>query len=99
MAVVLHFRLTHPRLDFWIDVRIREFDGRWLAVADLADAPDVGTGEGPQDALRGALAPFGPVLARQLTDSAKPPRAPVVTAAHESEWQPEGKGGRRHAQA
>jgi hypothetical protein len=25
-----HLRLTHPDLDFWIDVRVREFDGRWL---------------------------------------------------------------------
>ena len=34
-----HLRLTHPELDFWIDVRLREFDGRWLAVADFADSP------------------------------------------------------------
>ena len=25
-------RLVHPDLDFWIDVRLRQFDGRWLAV-------------------------------------------------------------------
>jgi hypothetical protein len=48
-------RLTHPALDFMIDVRLREFDRRWLAVADLADTPDIGTGETPVEALRGAL--------------------------------------------
>ena len=31
-----NLRLTHPNLGFWIDVRLREFDGRWLAVADVA---------------------------------------------------------------
>ena len=38
-----HLRFTHPELDFWVDVRLREFDGRWLAVADLAGEPDIGT--------------------------------------------------------
>lgn len=66
--LVQHVRLTHPALDFWIDVRLREFEGRWPAVADLADTPEVGTGESPEEAIRGALAPFGPVLAQQLVD-------------------------------
>lgn len=61
-----HLRLTHPDLDFWIDVRLREFDGRWLAVADLADTPEVGTGESPAEVLRGALAPFGTRLRDEL---------------------------------
>lgn len=34
--------LTDPDLDFWVDVRLREFDGRWLAVADISPMPDVG---------------------------------------------------------
>jgi hypothetical protein len=33
----------NPELAFWVDVRVRGLDGRWLAVADLADEPDVGT--------------------------------------------------------
>ncbi len=33
-----------PALDLWVDVRLRAWDGRWLAVPDLADEPDVGTG-------------------------------------------------------
>jgi len=40
-------RPHHSELDFWVEVRLREFDGRWLTVADLAAEPDVGTGMGP----------------------------------------------------
>ncbi len=50
-----HLRLTHPDLDFWIDVRLREFDGRWLAVAHLADEPVLGMGESTAGAPAGAL--------------------------------------------
>ena len=64
-----HLRLSHSDLDVWIDVRLREFDGRWLAVADLADAPEVGTGETPQEALRGALAAFEEKLRDELVAS------------------------------
>ena len=48
-------RLTHPALDFWIDVRLREFEGRWLAVADLADTPQVGSGDTPAEASGTAI--------------------------------------------
>jgi hypothetical protein len=34
---IQHRRLTHPEFGFWVDVRLREFDGRWLAVADIDD--------------------------------------------------------------
>lgn len=70
LRVVHYLRLTHPALDFWIDVGLREFRGRWLAVADLADTPEVGTGETPAEALRGALAAFGPALAERLVAGA-----------------------------
>ena len=63
-------RLTHPALDFWIEVRLREFDGRWLVVADLAGTPEVGSGETPAEALRDALAPFGPTLVEELVGRA-----------------------------
>ncbi len=64
-------RLTHPDLDFWIDVRVLEFDGRWLAVADLADQPEIGLGLSAREALDGALAVFGPRLAGDLPRSAE----------------------------
>ena len=48
-------RLTHPGLDFYVDVKLREYpEGRWLAVADFAGEPDVGTGHARREALRGA---------------------------------------------
>ena len=37
---VIDLRLTHPAIDFWIDVRLRQFEGSWLAVADLASTPE-----------------------------------------------------------
>lgn len=62
-----HLRLTHPALNFHVDVRLRELDGRWLAVADLAGTPEVGGGDAPRDALLRALAPFGNVSAVLVT--------------------------------
>ena len=69
-----HLRLTHSELDFWIDVRLREWDGKWLAVADLADEPDIGTSQDPREAVREALTALGPRLASELAADA--PLAP-----------------------
>ena len=63
-------RLTHPSVDFWIDVRLRQLNGRWLAVADLADEPDIGLGIEPTDALWQALASFPVALRCELLDEA-----------------------------
>jgi hypothetical protein len=64
-------RLTHPELGFWVDVRLRECDGRWLAVADLADEPDIGLGASAAEAVRGALDALGTryaaAMAKQVT--------------------------------
>ncbi len=51
MTLMKDLRLTHPALHFWIDVRMREFGGRWLAVADLGGTPEVGVGETVEGAL------------------------------------------------
>lgn len=64
-------RLTHPDLDFWIDLRVRDFGGRWLVVADLAGQPEVGVGETVDAALDGALDAFDAPLRRDLRTSAK----------------------------
>jgi len=63
---VRSLRLTHPDLPFWVDVRVREFDGRWLAVADLAGQPEIGVGTSAEAALGGLFAVFGPRLAEEL---------------------------------
>ena len=57
---VQHLRLTHPDLDFYVDVTIHERDGRYMATADLAEGSrDVGVGDTPQEALRSALRSLG----------------------------------------
>ena len=56
---VTALRLRHPDLAFHVDVTLTENDGRWLAVAMLADEPDIGTGDDPREALRAALAALG----------------------------------------
>lgn len=43
---------------FWVDVRLRQIRGRWIASADAPDGPSVGVSWFPEDALRAALHPF-----------------------------------------
>ncbi len=66
MPTMQTLRLTHPDLDFWVDVRVREFLGRWLAVAVLADEPEVGLGWTPQDAVAEALSLLSDDLASEM---------------------------------
>ena len=64
-------RLSHPALDFWIDVRVRQLNSRWLAVADLAGAPDLGVGNTPSEALWDALSSFRIMLRADLVADAQ----------------------------
>ena len=67
---VTSMRLTHPDLDFWVDVTIYERDGCYMATADLAeDSRDVGVGETPQEAVRAALEALGEPYATEMTES------------------------------
>ena len=51
---------------------MREYpDGKWLAVADFADEPDVGTDHDPREALRGALAALGEPYASEMARDAE----------------------------
>lgn len=59
-APVMRYRL-HSRA-FWVDVRMLEVDGRWIASADTLDGPSLGCGVGPFEALWGALEPFERVV-------------------------------------
>lgn len=43
---------------FWVDVRLREINGRWIASADTPDGPSLGLGVRASDAVEGALEPF-----------------------------------------
>jgi hypothetical protein len=63
------FRLTHPRLDFYVDVTLCERDGRFMATADLAeDSRDIGVGDTPQEAVRAAIEVLGEPYASEMAD-------------------------------
>lgn len=42
----------------WVDVRLREMNGRWIASADTPDGPSLGLGELAIEAIEAALVPF-----------------------------------------
>jgi hypothetical protein len=44
--------------EFWVDVRVTEFDGAWLASADTPDGPTLGRGRSALSAAVHALQPF-----------------------------------------
>lgn len=43
---------------FWVDLRLREINGRWIASTDTPDGPSLGLGHLALDAIAEALAPF-----------------------------------------
>jgi len=67
---VIELRLTHPAIAFWVDVRLLESDGRWMAVADLASTPEIAFASRPDLAVLLALWPLGPALARRMASRA-----------------------------
>jgi hypothetical protein len=62
-AVIL-LRLTCST--FWVDVRLREINGRWIASADTPDGPSLGLGERAIEAIESALQPFGGIVGELL---------------------------------
>lgn len=47
---------------FWVDVRLRELNGRWIASADTPDGPSLGLGKGAVEAIEAALEPFAGIV-------------------------------------
>jgi hypothetical protein len=47
---------------FYVDVRLREFNGRWIASADTPHGPTLGLGFDERTAIEAALAPFEGVV-------------------------------------
>jgi hypothetical protein len=43
---------------FWVEVRLREINGRWIASADTPDGPSLGLGKGAIEAIEHALEPY-----------------------------------------
>lgn len=60
---------------FWVDVRLREINGRWIASADTPGGPSLGLGKGAIEAVEHALEPFGAIV-DELLDSL--PRAALT---------------------
>jgi hypothetical protein len=52
----LGFRLVAEAPDLAVDVRLRSFGDRWMAVADIAGEVEIGLGRTAREALVGALA-------------------------------------------
>jgi hypothetical protein len=57
--VSVNARLTSEELGLDVEIRLRQLDGRWLAVADFGGEPEVGIGATPRVALAAALTTFG----------------------------------------
>jgi hypothetical protein len=56
---------------FWVDVRLREINGRWIASADTPDGPSLGLGKGAVEAVEHALEPFGAIVEELLASLPK----------------------------
>lgn len=66
--VSVNFRIGAPHLDFYVDVRLRNFDGRWLAVAYIAGEHEIGLGRSTREALASSLSSLGAAAATALMD-------------------------------
>jgi hypothetical protein len=64
--VSVNGRLASDELGLDVEVRIRELDGRWLAVADFGGDPEVGIGATAREALAASLATLGERAAAAL---------------------------------
>jgi hypothetical protein len=59
MSRMQTIRLESAQLGFWVDLRMLNVRGRWMAVALIGGDPEVGYGPTRSLALRRALAPLG----------------------------------------
>jgi hypothetical protein len=64
--VSVNTRFSCASLGRDVELRLRELDGRWLAVADFGAAPQVGIGATPRLALAAALTTLGERAAAAL---------------------------------
>jgi hypothetical protein len=58
---------------FWVDVRLREMNGRWIASADAPDGSSLGLGLGAVEAIEAALEPFEGLVDELLASLADNP--------------------------
>jgi hypothetical protein len=62
----MHRRLIAPDLDFWVDVNLRGYGERWMAVAMISGEPEVGLGDTAHQALEAALSSLGDQATKAL---------------------------------
>ena len=66
MASVETRVLSAPNLDFWVEVRLFGYHGRWIAVASIAGDLELGWGRSIGAAVSTALSSLGPDAVRDL---------------------------------
>jgi hypothetical protein len=64
--ISVNARIGSSELGIEVDIRLRELDGRWLAVADFGGEPEVGIGASPRAALVASLGTLGQRTAAAL---------------------------------
>ena len=57
--VSVNAHIGSAELGIEAEIRLRQLDGRWLAVADFGGEPEVGIGATPRAALAASLATLG----------------------------------------
>ena len=57
--ISVNARLASQELGIDVEIRLRELEGRWLAVANYGGDPEVGIGATPRTALAAALTTLG----------------------------------------
>ena len=57
--VSVNARFTVEELGLDVEIRLRDLDGRWIAVANFGDEPEVGIGATAREALAASLATLG----------------------------------------
>jgi hypothetical protein len=64
--VSVNARIGSAQLGLEVEIRLRQLDGRWLAVAEFGPEPEVGIGATPRAALAASLATLGERTAAAL---------------------------------
>jgi phage-related tail fiber protein len=64
--VSVNGQIASADLGIEVGIRLRQLEGRWLAVADFGGVPEVGIGATPRDALAASLATLGERTAAAL---------------------------------
>lgn len=64
--ISVNARIGSEELGLEVEIRLRQLDGRWLAVADFGGEPEVGIGATPRVALAATFATLGERAAAAL---------------------------------